>query len=69
MEGRDVTDKELRRKLRSAIRRLVRAEVADAWKGGGCPEDIPYIERELKSADKALQKLIDEQVFAKQEAA
>lgn len=37
-------------KLKRAIRILVRAEIADSWKGGGRPEDIPIIEQELKSA-------------------
>ena len=39
------------KQLKTAIRKLVRAEVADSWKGwkgGGYPEDIPIIEAELR---------------------
>lgn len=36
--------------LHRLIRSLVRAEVADSWKGGGYPDDIPIIEGELKAA-------------------
>lgn len=36
--------------LQEAIRRLVRAEIADSWKGGGYPEDIPIIEEDLRRA-------------------
>lgn len=37
-------------KLKYAIRQLVRAEIADSWKGGGYPEDIPIIEEEMRRA-------------------
>lgn len=36
--------------IRLAVRRLIDAEVADAWKGGGDPDDIPDIEFELREA-------------------
>jgi hypothetical protein len=38
------------RKLREAVKRLVKAEIDDSWKGGGDPDDIPGIERELELA-------------------
>lgn len=46
---RKITDNEAT-VLRYAIRQLVRAEVADSWKGGGYPEDVPLIEEELRRA-------------------
>lgn len=46
------------KRLRRAIRRLVLAHEADSWKGGGDPDDIPAIERELKAARKALNALL-----------
>ena len=42
------------RKVRAAVRGLVKAEVADSWKGGGDPEDIPLIEERLKHAKQKL---------------
>jgi hypothetical protein len=36
--------------LRRAVRRLIKAELADAWKGAGDPANIPAIERELEKA-------------------
>lgn len=48
-----------RLKLKAVVRRLVRAEVADSWKGGGDPSDIPAIEQELKQAKGALDRAID----------
>jgi hypothetical protein len=45
-------------KLRRAIRRLVRAEIANSWKGGGDPEDIPVIGEELHAAKTRLSVLI-----------
>ncbi len=36
--------------LKRAVARLIRAEVANSWRGGGYSEDIPAIEKELKSA-------------------
>jgi hypothetical protein len=38
------------RVLMGYVNRLVKAEVADSWKGGGDPADIPYIESELKDS-------------------
>jgi len=35
------------KQLRAAVRKLVRAEIADSWKGGGYPEDMPIIEADL----------------------
>lgn len=37
-------------KLKQAIRKLVMAEIANSWRGGGCPDDIPIIEQELLAA-------------------
>lgn len=37
-------------KLKRAIRKLVLAEIANSYKGGGYKEDIPLIEEELKAA-------------------
>ena len=36
--------------LKVAIRKLVLAEIANSWKGGGHPEDIPIIEEDLRNA-------------------
>jgi hypothetical protein len=36
--------------LKTAIRKLVLAEVADSWKGAGYPEDILILEEELRAA-------------------
>lgn len=38
------------KEIRAAVKRLINAEVADSWKGGGDPADIPYIEQELEIA-------------------
>lgn len=38
------------KEIKAAVQRLVDAEVADSWKGGGDPADIPYIEQELEIA-------------------
>lgn len=46
-------------KLQRAIRRLVRAEVNYSWKGGGDPENIPYLTQELKLARKAVRAAIE----------
>jgi hypothetical protein len=35
-------------KLRKAIRRLVRAEIANSWKGGAYKEDVPIIKEDGK---------------------
>jgi len=35
------------KELRAAVRKLVRAEIADSWKGGGYPEDMPLIAADL----------------------
>lgn len=49
-----------RRALQRAIRALVKAEIADSWKGGGYPDDIPIIEEELLDAKRALTQLLDD---------
>lgn len=36
--------------LKAAIKNLVAAEVADSWKGGGDPADIPFIKADLRAA-------------------
>ena len=41
---------EQKKQLKEAIRKLVRAEIANSWKGGEYPEDIPSIEKELTAA-------------------
>jgi hypothetical protein len=51
------------RNVEAAVRRLVKAEVADSWKGGGDPADVPEIEAELKSARRALRNLL-ERIFS-----
>ena len=42
-----------RQRLRRVVRELVAAEIADSWKGGGDPVDIPYIEARVKVARRA----------------
>lgn len=42
--------KDHRSALKRAIRQLVRAEIANSWKGAGHPEDVEIIEDELKSS-------------------
>ena len=44
--------------IKRAIRRLIRAEVDDSWKGGGDPIYIPDIEKELRSARASLSNLL-----------
>ena len=48
----------MKEKLRKAIQRLVDAEVADSWKGGGDPADIPFIEQELELAKMYLEIIL-----------
>lgn len=36
--------------LKRAIRELVRAEIANSWKGASYAEDVPIIEDELRRA-------------------
>jgi hypothetical protein len=43
-----------------AIKNLVQAEVADSWKGGGKPEDMPLIENRLKRAQYHMLRTINE---------
>jgi hypothetical protein len=49
-----------RRRLMRAIKNLVQAEVADSWKGGGKPEDMPLIENRLKRAQYHMLRTINE---------
>lgn len=46
------------RLLKDKIKRVVDADVADSWKGGGDPADFPQIENELKEAQTDLDKYI-----------
>ena len=46
-------------KLRAAIRRLARAEVAYSRRGAQAPEDIAQIEAELRAAKSALRLELD----------
>lgn len=50
-------------KLRRAIRRLVKAEIAYSWHGAGRPEDFAEIANELKLAKKNLYKIINQVVI------
>jgi len=45
--------------LRRKIHRFVRATEDDSWKGGGDPDCIPEIEKEVKDATGDLRKYID----------
>lgn len=44
--------------LKRRIKRLIDAEVADSWKGGGDPDDWPEIEKELRAARKSLNQFL-----------
>lgn len=37
-------------RLRYCVRKLIQASIEDATKGGGDPEDAPFIEHDLRSA-------------------
>ena len=50
-------------KLRRAIRRLVKAEVAYSWHGAGRPEDFIELVKELKLAKTNLYKIINQVVI------
>lgn len=39
-----------KKRLQRKIHRYVKAAIADSWKGGGDPEDIPDIEQEYQAA-------------------
>lgn len=45
-------------KLRELIADYRDAEIADSWKGGGDPADIPGIEADLREAKTALEVFI-----------
>lgn len=49
-----------RRRLESVVRRLVRAEVNDSWRGAAHPDDREAIKQELPAARKAYRALLDE---------
>ena len=55
-------NKQQAKQLKVAIQELVDAEVADSWKGGGDPADIPIIEAELKACRIVVSALIAAQV-------
>lgn len=46
--------------LMRRVERLIGAEIADSWKGGGDPDDIPEIERELRLARRELERFLRE---------
>lgn len=50
-------------KIRRAIRRLVKAEIAYSWHGAGRPEDFAEIVNELRLAKRNLNKIIDQVVI------
>lgn len=52
-----ITSKQAK-ELRKRIAKLVKAEVADSWKGGGNPADKPIIEEDLRIANKRLREYI-----------
>ena len=47
-----------RARIQKVIDRLIKAEIEDSWKGGGDPEDIPEIEKELRRARASFEKLL-----------
>lgn len=49
-------------RLRRAIRRLVKAEVARSWMGSMAPEDFADVIEELRLAKKNLYKIINQVV-------
>ena len=48
--------------LKVAIRKLVLAEIANSWKGGGNPEDIPIIEEDLLNARLRVTSLLNKYI-------
>ncbi len=44
--------------LKKAITALCKAAIADSWKGGGDPSDIPLIETDLECANLRVQSLL-----------
>lgn len=49
-----------RERLKNAIGEVVVAAIADSWKGGGDPADIPLIEKDLQNAMMTLQAVVDD---------
>lgn len=45
--------------LRQIIRRLVRAEVAESWKGSGPFEEYPLLEAETRAAKRELRVFLN----------
>ncbi len=45
--------------LKTLIRQLVQAELADSWKGGGDPDDVPDIEKELIKCKRQIKQYIE----------
>lgn len=57
-EGPDMITKQEADQLRKLIEEFRDTEVADSWKGGGDPADVPFIERELEVAKTNLEQFI-----------
>ena len=55
-----MTENEKRAMIVKAVHELVQAEIADSWKGGGHPADMPEIEAECKCANEAFNAACDE---------
>ena len=47
-----------RHRVRQAIKRYASDVAEDSWKGGGDPEEIPSIEKELKESKNNIEMLI-----------
>ena len=54
----------MKQKLNRLIKEYTRYAIADSWKGGGHPEEIPDIEADLKKSKEKLDACI-EQLFEK----
>ena len=54
------TYKSKRAKVRAAIRRLVAAEINDAFRGAAHPDEWVYIDAELKAAKQHMTKVLSE---------
>jgi hypothetical protein len=49
-----------RRRLQRAIRRLIAAEINDAFRGAAHPDEWVYVDAELKAAKKNMTKVLNE---------
>jgi len=47
-------------RLRRRLKRYVEAAIAESWKGGGDPDNIPEINAELRFASASLKEVISE---------